>query len=478
MRRLVVEDELKTATYLKKGLSESGFSVQVAQDGDQGLFMAMEKAFDLIILDVMLPRRSGWSLLETLRQNGQLTPVLFLTARDTVPDRVKGLELGADDYLVKPFAFSELLARPQVWLRVLDGTTITIESRGIAEALPVSGFGGKEQTRFHGRRFLLHEQPVGHYLVQGALETTVDEGLVLSYRHRLFYALLLGSSACTVFGWWAANRGLSPIRTMVDSTRTITAHRLQERLEPADAPQELRDLVQALNDMLNRLEQAFSRLSQFSADLAHELRTPITNLTGEAEVALSRERPGEEYRRVLESSLEEFRRLSQLITRMLFLARVEDPQTAIKRGVVEPQRLVDEVLAFFEALAEEQGVRLECSAGGRLRGDADLLRQALANLVANALQATPRGGRIQVTVQSGPQGAEVLVRDTGRGIPAAELPYVCDRFARTRASLDGKAMGTGLGLAIVHSIVRLHGGTLRIESEQSRGTTVRVLLPD
>jgi two-component system copper resistance phosphate regulon response regulator CusR len=117
MRLLVVEDEPKTATYLKKGLGENGFSVQVAQDGDQGLFMAMENAFDLIILDVMLPRRSGWSLLEALRQNGQVTPVLFLTARDTVPDRVKGLELGADDYLVKPFAFSELLARVRTLLR-------------------------------------------------------------------------------------------------------------------------------------------------------------------------------------------------------------------------------------------------------------------------------------------------------------------------------------------------------------------------
>jgi len=129
MRLLVVEDEPKTAAYLKKGLGESGFTVQLAQDGDQGLFMAMEQVFDLIILDVMLPRRSGWSLLETLRQNGQATPVLFLTARDSVPDRVKGLELGADDYLVKPFAFSELLARVRTLLRrpllrPLDGLAV------------------------------------------------------------------------------------------------------------------------------------------------------------------------------------------------------------------------------------------------------------------------------------------------------------------------------------------------------------------
>ena len=117
VKLLVVEDEPKTATYLKKGFTESGFSVQVAMDGNEGLFKVQQEAFDLIILDVMLPGRSGWSVLETLRGEGNTTPVLFLTARDAVPDRVKGLELGADDYLVKPFAFSELLARVRTLLR-------------------------------------------------------------------------------------------------------------------------------------------------------------------------------------------------------------------------------------------------------------------------------------------------------------------------------------------------------------------------
>lgn len=111
MKVLVVEDEPKTAAYLRTGLSENGFVVDVAEHGDDGLHLALSHEYDVMVLDVMLPRRDGWSVLADLRAAGRMTPVLFLTARDSVSDRVKGLELGSDDYLVKPFAFSELLAR-------------------------------------------------------------------------------------------------------------------------------------------------------------------------------------------------------------------------------------------------------------------------------------------------------------------------------------------------------------------------------
>ena len=117
MRILVVEDEKKTAAYLQKGFSEQGFVVDVANEGEDGLHLARSGNYDLIILDVLLPQRDGWYILAEIRRSGMQTPVLFLTARDTIPERVKGLELGADDYLVKPFAFSELLARVRNILR-------------------------------------------------------------------------------------------------------------------------------------------------------------------------------------------------------------------------------------------------------------------------------------------------------------------------------------------------------------------------
>ncbi len=364
----------------------------------------------------------------------------------------------------------------RAFLRVLNGTRTLTETPGMAERLPPTWFTGQPKTKRKHRRFMLAQHGEGSFLVQGALEITEDERMILGYRRRLFYTLLGAALSCAAFGAWATHRGLLPLRAIAQSTRGITAHRLSERLDPGKVPQELQELVRALNDMLDRLDRAFSRLSQCSADLAHELRTPITNLMGEAEVALSRDRSAEDYRQVLESSLEEYRRLSRLIGRLLFLARVEDPRAALVSVPVDARQLVGDVLAFFAAQAGEGGVALQSEVHLDLRGDPELLRQALANLVANALEATPPGGSIQVRVLPEGDRVRLEVQDTGRGIPAAELPHLLDRFYRTQGALQRKAPGTGLGLAIVHSIAHLHGGNLTLASQPGVGTTATLWL--
>lgn len=368
---------------------------------------------------------------------------------------------------------------PVLWCRVVKGTTTITETNGMADQIPTDWLSRqrKGKGKRNHRRYLISEQIVGEQRIQGALDVTEDEHLIDSYWRRLVYAMLLGAGGCAALGWWSAHRGLRPLREIADSTRGISAHRLQDRLDPRQVPPELGDLVQALNAMLDRLNQAFERLSRFSSDLAHELRTPITILMGEAEVVLSRDRSDEEYRQVLESSLEEYRRLSRLISRMLFLARAEDPSAVIEVAPIDAKRLVEEVLGYFEAVAEEQEVHLQGEGTGSLHGDADMIRQALANLVSNALEATPKDGRISIRVKAVSGHSELEVQDSGRGIAEEELPRILNRFYRTRDALDRNRPGTGLGLAIVQSIARLHQGELKIASELGKGTSAILRIP-
>lgn len=365
---------------------------------------------------------------------------------------------------------------PKIWLRVADDLGVLGETPGMSRQLPFPWPVGRRTVFHDGHRYLVAEVRDGRHRIQGALEITEGELRILDDRQQMILSLAGGAVICALFGWAAAHRGLQPLGAIAEATRRISPYPLRERLDTGRLPPELRELVQALNAMLDRIDQAFDRLTQFSAELAHEFRTPITILMGEAEIVLARDRAGEEYRQVVESSLEEYRRLSRLISRMLFLARADHPQAATPVEPVQMDGLVRQVLAFFEAVAEEQGVALEAEVTGSLRVDADMLRQALGNLVSNALEATPAGGSVRVAAgRHGPDWV-VTVRDTGRGIAPEDLPYVRDRFYRSR-TVDPKRRGTGLGLAIVDSIARLHGGTMRIESGLGLGTTVTLSFP-
>jgi two-component system heavy metal sensor histidine kinase CusS len=219
-------------------------------------------------------------------------------------------------------------------------------------------------------------------------------------------------------------------------------------------------------------------MSQFAEDVAHELRTPIHNMMGEAEVALSAERKPEEYRRILESSLEEFDRLSRMISEMLFLTRAENPQQQIERVRLDARRELEAVREFFDALTESRGVTVLAEGRGEIDADPLLFRRAMTNLLSNALRHTPSGGQIVLSIEPANDSAVLVkVSDSGCGIRPEHLPRVCDRLycaERTNAQLSEQ---TGLGLSIVKSIVELHGGSIAIDSALGKGTTVLMRFP-
>src|SRR5262249_35260306 len=234
-----------------------------------------------------------------------------------------------------------------------------------------------------------------------------------------------------------------------------------------------------LNAMLDRLADSFRRLNQFSADIAHELRTPVNNMRGEAEVALSRARSVDEYREVLTSCLEESVRLSGLITSLLFLARADNPATQLSREPVHVHKELTAVRDYYEAAAGEAKVNLSLMDGEEimLTVNRGLLQQAIGNLVVNSLAHTPPGGA--VTLRAGAENGHVRIEvaDTGDGIPAGDLPRVFDRFYRVTQARSSQFGSVGLGLAIVKGIVTLHGGWTEIQSEVGKGTRVALVFP-
>jgi len=316
-------------------------------------------------------------------------------------------------------------------------------------------------------------------VIQVALDVSREDALLTDYQRKLAMILPLGILLSALLGALVARRGMRPLQDITSAAQRITASQLHERIEPTRWPRELRTLAEAFDQMLGRLEDSFTRLTQFSADLAHELRTPINNLMGEAEVTLARARSEAEYRDVLESSLEECGRLSRMIDSLLFLARADNAEVSLQPARLDVRQELEAIRDFYEAVTEEQGVTIQCVGEASLEADPILFRRAVTNLLANAIRHTPSDGQIKLVVESFPSADGVIIRvsDSGCGIAREHLPKVFDRFYRVDQARSADSHSTGLGLAIVRSIMAMHGGTVSIESQPGKGTTATLHFP-
>jgi two-component system heavy metal sensor histidine kinase CusS len=314
------------------------------------------------------------------------------------------------------------------------------------------------------------------YLLQVAQDRSADERFRRQFSVLLALVLGLGLIASTLVAITVTRRALRPLAEMKRSLERVRPDHLSERIEPAQWPRELQPMVTAFDGMLDRLEDSFTRLSQFSADLAHELRTPIGNMLGEAQVALTRERSSEEYRSIIESTAAECERLSGIIDNLLFLARAESAEQQVERSLFNGRAALEKIASFYQTAAEDRHVDIACEGEGQIFADQALFNRAISNLIDNALRFTADGGNIRISIAARDSHTEVLIRDTGSGIASEHLPRVFDRFYRGDASRS--SAGTGLGLALVKSIVDLHGGSSRIQSEAGSGTAVTLIFPN
>ncbi len=260
-----------------------------------------------------------------------------------------------------------------------------------------------------------------------------------------------GILASVVIAVTVAKRGLQPLAAMTQSLKRVGPHRLHERVPPAEWPRELQPVAIAFDDMLDRLEGSFTRLSQFSADLAHELRTPLANIRGEAEVALTRPRSPNEYQAVIESSVAECARLSGIIDNLLFLARAEAAESQVQRSVFDGRAAIEKIATYNEAIAAERHLEIKCEGKGEVFADPVLFGRAVSNLVDNAVRFTPEGGRITISLATNAEGAEIVVTDTGlRNRRAEHIPRVFDRFYRVDPSRSTRGHGSGSGPGEIH----------------------------
>ena len=299
-----------------------------------------------------------------------------------------------------------------------------------------------------------------------ALDLSHHVHFLASVRNATWAGVVVAALAAALLGWFAAHRGLAPLRQVTETARKLSARQLAERLTIDDAPLEVREHVDAFNGMLARLEAAFQRLGDYSADIAHELRTPISNLMTQTQVALSRPRTLDEYQDILASNLEEYERIARMVSDMLFLAKAEENTLAHAGEAIDLAREADALIDFYEALADERQVRIVRQGQASVQGDRLMLRRALSNLISNALRHTPAGGQITIEIDADAAGVRLVVCNGGDPIPPDQLERIFERFHRGSAQRESRGEGAGLGLAITRSIVQAHGGHITARSAE------------
>ncbi|MBJ3591591.1 Cu(+)/Ag(+) sensor histidine kinase [Salmonella enterica subsp. enterica serovar Saintpaul] len=342
---------------------------------------------------------------------------------------------------------------------LLSGPTLNTEEHA---------HGQKPSSSWRMIRLPIGQLPDGKaaYTLYMALSIDFHLHYINDLKNKLIMTASLISMMIIFIVLFAVYKGHEPIRNVSRRIQNITSKDLDVRLDPQAVPIELEQLVESFNHMIERIEDVFKRQSNFSADIAHEIRTPITNLVTQTEIALSQPRSQKELEDVLYSNLEEFGRMSKMVSDMLFLAQADNNQLIPEKTALNLADEVSKVFDFFEAWAEEREVSLRFE--GRacwVSGDPLMLRRAMSNLLSNAMRYTPKGESVVVRVKEADEQVQIVVENPGPQIAAEHLPRLFDRFYRVDPSRQRKGEGSGIGLAIVKSIVTAHQGKVSVTSD-------------
>lgn len=378
-----------------------------------------------------------------------------------------------------------------------DGSALYVSGTPISKgfdpaqvsAAPLSSFSsGREATREEhlsgGGELLIYSMPFtardgNRYVIEtGAPYESIEDtlrGLLLT----LAVGLPVAIAVAALGGYWIMRRALRPLDEIAGAAERITSRNLSERLPAPHSGDEIERLSLALNQMIARLDESFQYIRRFTADASHELRTPLTVLRGELEAIAQRPRLDDEAHGAVGSSLEETERLVRIVESLLAISRLDAGEAQMERARFDLAELAATTTEQMRLLAEDKRIGLECRADGRVEvmGDRARLKQVVVNLVDNAIKHTPEGGEVGVVVSANDGHAALLVEDNGAGVPADALPHLFERFYRVDKARSRQMGGVGLGLAIVKSIVAAHGGQVKVESAEAKGSRFIVELP-
>ncbi|MEZ2759485.1 Cu(+)/Ag(+) sensor histidine kinase [Providencia vermicola] len=315
------------------------------------------------------------------------------------------------------------------------------------------------------------------YRLVTALSLNFHHDYLSSLINNLIISAVLLCLLTVIIVYFLVIKGLKPLKEVSDKIKNVTSENLSIRLDPTSVPKELKQLTESFNQMIVKIEDVFVRQTNFSADIAHEMRTPITNLMTETQISLNKNRTKEELVEVLYSNLEEYNRLSRMISDMLFLAQADDNMLIPEKKLIHIKAEIELIFDYFEYLAEDNEIELKLIGDAEpIMADKDMLRRAITNLISNAIRYTPKGDSVSINISNIKNGIELIISNPGVKIPEEHLPKLFDRFYRVDKSRQRKNEGSGIGLAIVKSIILAHKGYITVSSDDY-STRFTLILP-
>lgn len=375
------------------------------------------------------------------------------------------------------FAMRLISAQGEIWDTSGDAQNLVW---GPAQAgyATQTGTGIENQWRVFSQPVLdSSEQTIGW--IQAAQSLRPVNEAVGDLREQLFLGIPLILLFAGLGGYFLANRALHPIQRITNTAREIRARDLSRRIGYRGSMDEVGSLARTFDQMLERLQTSFERERRFTSDASHELRTPLTALKGQIEITLNRRRNPAEYEKKLHELSAQVERLIRLSNGLLFLSRSDQHQLSFEPDVINLRELLEVLIEQFRSVVREKELKTITNIPDELfvYGDSDHLIRLFMNILENALKYAPVEGQITVTAVKKPGETQILIHNTGPGIPQEHLGHLFERFYRVEADRSSETGGAGLGLSIAREIARVHGGDIDVQSEPGQGVTVTVYLP-